>query len=656
MKRSIHILLLLVYAFAMKAQKEKYELNKPPFSTPVYDEFSPVFYEDGIVYSSNKKHDVLITYKGAENNLPLNLYYVQKSDSVSWEKASLFQRFFSSALHDGPATFTADFENIIYSRNIEAGVKFKDVVNPNNKLGLFMSEKVDGKWNQPRPFPYNSNDYSLTTPAYDPQGQFVIFTSDMPGGFGGSDLYISRKSEGGSWLMPENLGAGINTHSSEAYPFLNKKGDLYFSSNGYDGHGGKDLLVAYKMESGWSKPVLLDAPLNSKYDDISICADDYLEAGFISSNRENTDDIFEFHARSYPFMDCNMQKEGQYCFLFTDENSSENTTPFTKYQWEFSDGTIKDGVEVKHCFAGPGHYSVKLNLIDEVTGNVFFTKSAFEFDIEKHVQPYIDVLDVATVEDVLDMNAVQSNLPGIDLERYYWEFGDGDLSIHPKEKHKYPEAGEYFIQLGVIGTDSLGQRSEHCVRKQISIFADNQELVEKRGYQRILENLPSEGDIDSINGDRLFDPTTDAYCFGFNFAKLSPSENMELNSKLEKIDFNWIRFNDSLPIERNQHLLDTIANILNEFPNVKVEIALHTDPSWEAVDGMNHTRARAEGIRKLLEKKGVSRSRLETKAYGSSRPFKISMAGNRPDIKMNNRIEFIVLRNHALSSGNSLLD
>lgn len=644
-KHLIAIFLVSV-SLEMWAQKEYYDIQKTPFSTAQYDEIAPVFFEGGIVFSSNKKHDILLSYKGAENNLPLNIYVAKRDDSLRWDKAKLFHRYFTSLLHDGPVSFAMDNKLLVYSRNIDAGVKFRDVVNPNNKLGLFVASKTDEEWEKPMPFPYNSNDYSLTTPALDSSGQFMIFASDMPGGFGGSDLYISRRS-GEGWLLPVNLGPTINTSSSEAYPFISTVGDLYFSSNGYDGPGGKDILVAKVDGDEWGKPILLKAPINSAFDDLSICTDAYLEQGYISSNRENSDDVFQFKSKFYPFEDCHAQKKDQYCYQFTDDNASELTVPYATYQWVFSDGAIREGVSVEYCFPGPGHYSVKLNMIDEITGNVFLTKSAFEFDIDRHVQPFIETVDVAAVGERIDMNSMQSYLPNTEIERYYWDLGDDTFSNEHSLSHNFYTPGDYAVQLGIVGHDSVGNRMEHCVFKRIGIYKDNQEMVAKRSYPKLFEDLPSQKTIISKHHHKVFDRYTDAYCFGYNYANLRPYAQRELTKRVRAFDFKLITFIDSSFNESSLAMIDTLSDIITDFPEIRLEIALHTDQKSSYEDSGEITLMRANALLKTIKAKGITEGKVILNSYGSSRPMEIYKSTNRFDENLNNRIEFIFLRDFA---------
>jgi hypothetical protein len=82
---------------------------------------------------------------------------------------------------------------------------------------------MGGKWTPTYDFPYNSTSYSITTPCFCPEGTTLIFASNMPGGYGGTDLYRSVLLEG-KWSKPKNLGRGINSKGNEVYPFVSESG------------------------------------------------------------------------------------------------------------------------------------------------------------------------------------------------------------------------------------------------------------------------------------------------------------------------------------------------------------------------------------------------------------------------------------------------
>jgi peptidoglycan-associated lipoprotein len=129
----------------------------------------------------------------------------------------------------------------------------------------------------------------------------IIFSSNLPGGYGGYDLWsIHFDPEANGWSKPENLGREINTVNNETAPFVREDGSLYFSSDRLDGMGGYDLYCAKKMNKVWSKPENMKYPINSSADEIGIVFQNGKDTGYINSNREGGKggmDIWRFYVK-----------------------------------------------------------------------------------------------------------------------------------------------------------------------------------------------------------------------------------------------------------------------------------------------------------------------------------------------------------------------
>lgn len=128
--------------------------------------------------------------------------------------------------------------------------------------------------------------YAIKHPFLISNGKTLYFDSDMPGGYGKSDLYRITRLKDGSWGKPENLGDKINTEGDEMYPFYKENGQiLFFSSNGRYGLGGLDIFIYALNLSGFGKVYNAGYPLNSRYDDFALSTDDRVKQGYFKSNR-----------------------------------------------------------------------------------------------------------------------------------------------------------------------------------------------------------------------------------------------------------------------------------------------------------------------------------------------------------------------------------
>ena len=151
----------------------------------------------------------------------------------------------------------------------------------------------NGKWSNVIPFQYNSAEFSVGHPAISEDGSTLYFVSDMPGGFGGTDIYVTRKHALG-WSTPENLGPEINTEGNEMFPFLQENRTLYFASNGHTGLGGLDIFM-YDLKN--LQVTNVGVPINSSKDDFGLIVSENGKQGFFSSNRDDingSDNIYQF--------------------------------------------------------------------------------------------------------------------------------------------------------------------------------------------------------------------------------------------------------------------------------------------------------------------------------------------------------------------------
>jgi outer membrane protein OmpA-like peptidoglycan-associated protein/tetratricopeptide (TPR) repeat protein len=267
-------------------------------------DFSPIFFDNGIVFTSDrlfgKDHPEVYHWTGAPY---LDLYMVTVNDSarrLKLDSSSIhpFSSVINQKYHDGPASFSKNGDIIYFTRTISEKVKNlrKDKERIyTHILKIFSSSLMEGIWSDPEPFYLNDSVFSVGHPSLSGDGMQLYFTSDMPGGYGGTDLYVCHK-EGEEWGPARNLGRTINTLGDEMFPYILDSA-LYFSSTGHLGYGGLDLFKSKMGSAEWGKPVNLLAPLNSSYDDFGISLSPDRKTGYLSSNRpggQGGDDIYSF--------------------------------------------------------------------------------------------------------------------------------------------------------------------------------------------------------------------------------------------------------------------------------------------------------------------------------------------------------------------------
>ena len=215
--------------------------------------------------------------------------------------SSEFEKKFNQQYHDGPATFSADGSLIYFTRS-EYGKAKREGIFKTNLLKIYFAEKKNGVWGEVKPFFLNSTEFSVGHPALSSDGKTLYFVSDMPGGQGGTDIWMC-KFENNRWGAAINLGPAVNTKENEMFPSLDEDGVLYFASEGHPGYGALDMFKTSNINGNWLNPVNLHPPINSSYDDFAIALVSGSKAGFFSSNRPGgagNDDIYAFRVKEEP--------------------------------------------------------------------------------------------------------------------------------------------------------------------------------------------------------------------------------------------------------------------------------------------------------------------------------------------------------------------
>jgi outer membrane protein OmpA-like peptidoglycan-associated protein len=471
------ILVASLFQGLLRAQPQIYTINKASFSSDLYDEFSPVYFKNGIVFCSNRSIG-LLNRSTSQNKGLFKIYFIDTTQVVDWKSAKLFSKNLTTIVNDGPVTFNRSRDTIFYSRNLEISKKLSDVSGPRNKLGIFNADLIDGEWTKVREFRINNEWYNVSTPCLSPDNKRLYFASDKDGGFGGSDIYYCQWKID-HWENPVNLGPVVNTSGNEAYPFINQAGGLFFSSDGHPGLGGKDIFYSKQSGTAWLPPIPLDSPINSKFDDFALIADSVMNNGYFSSRRDSTIDIYQFKTYFHQLFYCEKQRINQYCFKFVNEGNISIDEGYLKYEWTFGDGKKVTGQNVEHCFPGPGNYTVKLDVVDKKTGRIFFSKISYNLELKDIEQPIISSSGSANFGEPVTFDGLKSYFPGSRILTYEWNFGDGDRIFGDSVTHSFKIKGEYEVKLGLIlKQEKTGVIYEACTSKSIKVFDNKNEKIE----------------------------------------------------------------------------------------------------------------------------------------------------------------------------------
>lgn len=292
---------LLEYIKFLMRDSTNYEILNASTNT-IGSDMGPAFYKDRLVFSSTS-----IGAKGGAtykwNELPyLKMYSAQIGPYGDLNSVQSFAPKLKTAYHDGPVSIDPKKEIIYFTRNNYVKGKTSKSRDGVVNLKIFIGKKENDDWKLTGPFPYNSNEYSVGHPSIYKDESVLYFASDMPGGYGKSDIYFSVFSNG-QWSKPFNLGPKINTEGNEFFPFISNDGVLYFASDGHGGLGGLDIYFSVPERGVFSSIENMGYPVNSSKDDFGLALDSTGVKGYFASNRpggKGDDDLYFMKIKHIP--------------------------------------------------------------------------------------------------------------------------------------------------------------------------------------------------------------------------------------------------------------------------------------------------------------------------------------------------------------------
>ncbi len=473
--RNTTFIAVLFGAITPLLAQEVYEVHALDIR-PIGEDYAPAPLEGGFVMASIRESSGAIDFRNDADRKPLSdLYWVPMKDGKPGHPEPL-STILNSPVNDGPMTFADKGNTICYTRNIELPRRLSNLRSGNGNLGLFFSTKEAGEWSSPTPFEYNSSAFSLIHPSFDPSGNALIFSSDMPDGHGGFDLYVCRK-QGNAWSIPINLGPRVNGPGNEVYPAWQPDGSLFFSSDRAGGMGRLDMYMTEAAGNEWLDPRHLPEPLNSPFNDHGYMAFPGCMEALFSSDRSGRDAIYHSEHTVRKFRDCEEQRKNNYCYAFRARPHAATMNLPLDHVWDLGDGTTVKGLIARYCYEGPGTYTVRSMLVDRATGSIFHVLRSNELNSTEHVQAYITAPDTVRTGRPLLLDPSASNAQGMTVADYYWDLGDGTTTSGDRIEHVYRKAGVYEVRLDLIAVPgSDGTVHNLCNSRKVIVldhFKDN---------------------------------------------------------------------------------------------------------------------------------------------------------------------------------------
>ena len=278
------------YLPELKGQTKLYDIAKSDVSSDKTD-FGAVLTNDNNVYFASARN----TSKRNSNfnDEPyLDIYKATYNANGTISDAVAVDNL-NTRWHDGPASITNDGNTMYYGSESFNEKEFTKDKAKNSKFGkiyLYKATKEGDKWANSKPLPFNNKEYDVRNPSISKDGKTLYFSSNMPGGFGGEDIW-KVSVNGDEYGTPENLGAKVNTEANESFPFITDDNILFFSSNGKTGFGGLDV---FKLDlNKGSEAMNVGEPVNTSKDDFAFTYNATKKVGFFSSNRDGVDNIYK---------------------------------------------------------------------------------------------------------------------------------------------------------------------------------------------------------------------------------------------------------------------------------------------------------------------------------------------------------------------------
>jgi outer membrane protein OmpA-like peptidoglycan-associated protein/tetratricopeptide (TPR) repeat protein len=248
------------------------------------------FYDDGLLYAHARNK------KMGKSQTPLfDLDYAKKLSNTDFVKDMEYMALIEFDLNEGAPCVSADGQTLYFSANsttLKSGktkkvgsVEVSDEGVSNFKI--YWAKLEGGIFQNPMEMPFNNKEYSCIHPCISGDGKVFYFSSNMPGGFGGFDLYRCNMQDNGTWSEAVNMGKTVNTEENEIFPWVSKD-HFYFASKGFNNYGGYDIFVAQLNSLGMPHTLKnIGQPINSFRDEVAFITKDEGRTGYFSSNRDN---------------------------------------------------------------------------------------------------------------------------------------------------------------------------------------------------------------------------------------------------------------------------------------------------------------------------------------------------------------------------------
>jgi len=575
------------------------------------DDFGPAYYNDKIVFASSRERVTTVKRVYNWNQEPFLNIYVATIAGDQLKNVKSFSKKLNQKLHEGPACYSHDAKIFAYTQNNYEGKSKDGVIN----LQIFFKAMKNDEWQESTPFKLNNNEYSVGHPFLSRDGKTMYFASDMPGGYGGVDLYKIKCDNYGNWGNPINLGNKINTEGNEMFPFIEETSStLFFASNGHQGLGGLDLFITpVKGDTTFGKVINMGFPMNTQYDDFALIINDEMKKGYFSSNRaggKGGDDIYSFELLK-PFTFQKMVKG-------IVKNDKGEVLPNAVIRL-LDDNNIE---KTKITVGTDGAYSFEVDDAKKYT--LAGTK-------EKYLEGK-NTFSSEGKEDIIYSNLILEKEPKLSLHAMITD----KSTLLPLEGVKVKLLNNLTGKEDDFITTSSGDIRKALTENKLKDRITYNIVVEKDGYLS-----------KTITYNRLLDKDGQ-YDISISLDKIKAGLDIATLIEIKPIYFDLGKFN----IRKDAALeLDKIVRVMNENPKMVVELGSHTDCRGSMASNESLSNKRALSSAEYIKKKITNPERIYGKGYGESRlknscacEGAVKSTCTEAEHQQNRRTEFIIIK------------
>ena len=643
-----------------------YEIKHLDFNSNL-DDMSPTLYDEGIIFASERDKGIAVKRTHTWTGNPFLELYFLKAKPVGEEcgeyefgSPKKFSDDLNSKFHEAAVTFNRDETELYFTRNNYTKGKPGKSDDGTVKLKVFFAKKKgENEWSDLEGLPFNSDEYSVAHPTLSPDGTKLYFSADMPGGFGGMDLYVSEQ-EDGRWGPPLNLGPSINTEGQEIFPHYDAKERLYFSSNGQIGLGGLDIYyMDDKGDGEWGPIENIGFPINTISDDFGIIFNEEGTCGFFTSDRDGgtgNDDIYSFKKIASPVQilvyDEETKEPIEGATVVNDCTGNTLTTD--------AEGKVLVDMKMNECCTFAATMEGYLDndkqgcTKDIPVGEPVFVEIPMSKELEFEIEGV--VFDQSTGLPMEGALVTLTNDCEEDDQTFTTD-GTGAYKFKLNKDCCYTVKGE---KEGYIAA-SMGDQCTRGETKSLTLQV-NLNLQPTNSGSEIVKNdgEPSQVYIDPLTDlvmDRETNLPADGIYDGLTYKNgvlqdnggtkvFQPGPIQEEDGPVAYLLHVYYDFDQSYIREEAEPELTALQTMLENNPEFIVELGSHTDSRGSNFYNRGLSQRRADAVVRWLVAKGISRDRLVPVGYGETRNVN-DCSNNIPcseqEHQLNRRTEFRIL-------------